>query len=294
MPTIRGLSTSGVEPHASTHKSGGSDPIKLDELAAPTDVTTLNVSTSAHGLTPKLPNDATKYLDGSGAYSVPAGSGGAGRYLLTTVKTSGTSITTGASTNTIRIRVQAGGGGGGGAASNTASPAGGGGAGGYAEKTFAVSPSTAYTYAIGAAGAGGTAGNNNGSVGGNSTFAVGATTVTASGGKGGIGSAGLASGGILVLGGAAAAVSTNGDLNASGAPGGYGTGMASGAAGSAASGAGGSCVFGAGGNSRNTQGTGAAGVGFGAGGSGGCSIANGGNVAGGAGLAGVIIIDEYS
>lgn len=41
-----------------------------------TDVTTGNVSTSKHGYAPKLPNDATKYLDGTGAYSVPSGGGG--------------------------------------------------------------------------------------------------------------------------------------------------------------------------------------------------------------------------
>ena len=41
------------------------------------DVTTANVSTSAHGFAPKAPNDATKYLDGTGSYSVPAGSTGA-------------------------------------------------------------------------------------------------------------------------------------------------------------------------------------------------------------------------
>lgn len=40
------------------------------------DVTTDNVSSSAHGFAPKLPNDATKYLDGTGAYSTPAGSSG--------------------------------------------------------------------------------------------------------------------------------------------------------------------------------------------------------------------------
>lgn len=57
--------------HATSHKSGGSDAIKLDELAAPTDVTTLNVSTTAHGLTPKLPNDAAKFLNGIGTYTVP-------------------------------------------------------------------------------------------------------------------------------------------------------------------------------------------------------------------------------
>ena len=62
--------------HASSHQSGGSDAIKLDDLAAPDDNTDLNVSTSAHGLAPKLPNDATQYLDGTGSYSVPAGGGG--------------------------------------------------------------------------------------------------------------------------------------------------------------------------------------------------------------------------
>ena len=40
------------------------------------DVTTNNVSTTKHGFAPKAPNDATKYLDGTGAYSVPP-SGGA-------------------------------------------------------------------------------------------------------------------------------------------------------------------------------------------------------------------------
>ena len=36
-------------------------------------VTTGNVSTSAHGFAPILPNDATKYLDGTGNYSTPPG-----------------------------------------------------------------------------------------------------------------------------------------------------------------------------------------------------------------------------
>jgi len=38
--------------------------------------TTNNVTTSAHGFAPILPNDATKYLDGTGAYTVPASGGG--------------------------------------------------------------------------------------------------------------------------------------------------------------------------------------------------------------------------
>lgn len=62
--------------HATTHKSGGGDAIKLDELAAPTDVTTLNASTTLHGLLKKLDNNAAHYMDGQGNWSTPAGSGG--------------------------------------------------------------------------------------------------------------------------------------------------------------------------------------------------------------------------
>lgn len=47
-----------------------------DALLSTSDVTTNNVSTSKHGFAPKAPNDATKYLDGTGAWSVPAGGGG--------------------------------------------------------------------------------------------------------------------------------------------------------------------------------------------------------------------------
>jgi hypothetical protein len=41
-----------------------------------TAITTNNVSITKHGYCPILPNDATKYLDGTGAWTVPAGSGG--------------------------------------------------------------------------------------------------------------------------------------------------------------------------------------------------------------------------
>ena len=57
--------------HAASHKSSGGDAIRLDELAAPTDVTTLNASASAHGLLPKLDNNAAHFLDGTGAWSAP-------------------------------------------------------------------------------------------------------------------------------------------------------------------------------------------------------------------------------
>jgi hypothetical protein len=60
-------------------RSDGTDPSWGQVVEADlnlTDLTTANVSTSKHGLAPKAPNDATKYLDGTGAYSVPAGGGG--------------------------------------------------------------------------------------------------------------------------------------------------------------------------------------------------------------------------
>lgn len=47
--------------------------VKDTDLAV-TDVVGNNVSIAAHGFAPKSPNDSTKFLDGTGAYSVPAGS----------------------------------------------------------------------------------------------------------------------------------------------------------------------------------------------------------------------------
>jgi len=60
--------------HAASHKSAGGDSIKLDELAAPTDIATLDSSITAHGLLKKLSNVATQYIDGTGNWTVPAGS----------------------------------------------------------------------------------------------------------------------------------------------------------------------------------------------------------------------------
>jgi hypothetical protein len=48
-----------------------------DAVLATSDITTNDVSTSKHGFAPKLPNDAAKFLDGVGAYSIP----GATNYL---------------------------------------------------------------------------------------------------------------------------------------------------------------------------------------------------------------------
>lgn len=218
---------------------------------------------------------------------------GPGNFIKSTALTSGTTHTTGPTTRKIKVRLQAGGGGGGGTASAGASSGAGAGgsAGGYAEKTFDVSPSTGYTYAIGAAGAAGAAGNNAGGAGGNTTFAVGATTVTANGGNGGAGSAASATVEAINAGASPPAVSTNGDVNASGAPGGASLRF-SGT--SAISGCGGSCLFGAGGRPVGSTTTGLNAIGFGAGGGGGSSIDGATDKAGGAGAAGIIVVEEYS
>ena len=59
--------------HAASHKSGGADAIKLDELAEPTDVTTLDASTSKHGLLKKLPGGTMNYLRADGTFAAPPG-----------------------------------------------------------------------------------------------------------------------------------------------------------------------------------------------------------------------------
>jgi hypothetical protein len=66
LPSGSGGSSSTVPLHAITHESGGIDEIPLDRLGAPSDVTTLNATTSAHGLLKKLSNVATQFLNGVG------------------------------------------------------------------------------------------------------------------------------------------------------------------------------------------------------------------------------------
>lgn len=57
--------------HAASHKSGGSDFIRLDEFAACTDNTNLNATTSAHGLLPKLGGGTTNFLRADGTWAPP-------------------------------------------------------------------------------------------------------------------------------------------------------------------------------------------------------------------------------
>lgn len=222
--------------------------------------------------------------------AVKAGTG-PGRLLKSTILTTGTSFVTTSLTTSIRVRVQGGGGGGGGCTSvaAAAAAAGGGGAGAYAERLFTVIPSTAYAYTIGAAGAGvsGAAGNN----GGSSTFVVGGVTVTAPGGTG----APVATAATTLTnraGGAGGVLATNGDWNAGGAPGEYGSVLIV-ATPILASGNGGSCIYGAGGLGIVAVGNGNNAAGFGAGGGGSATGASAVRT-GGNGGAGVICLEEFS
>ena len=225
------------------------------------------------------------YVPASTTIQVP------GRLLKTTTVTSGTTFTTGAATNSMRVRLMGGGGGGAGCTSvaGAASAGGGGGGGGYAEKLFAAAPNTAYTIAIGGGGAGNSgAGGSNG---GNTTFTAGGVTVTANGGTG----AAVATATTTLVayaGGAGAAVSTNGDFNGVGAPGEPGVTLLVSTP-IVASGSGGSSLWGDGGIGLTAVGNGNNGAGFGGGGGGAATGASTVRT-GGSGAAGAIIVDEYS
>jgi len=224
-----------------------------------------------------------------------------GRFVARQVLTSGTTYTpTNATVKQQWVRGWAGGGGGGGvtaAAAGQAVAAAGGGSGGYFERVYAIT--TTGTYAIGGAG---TAGANTGAVagtGGNTTFTDGTTLCTA---FGGVGAPAVIASGItaaVVLGGAGGAISTNGNLNVPGSPGGLGwrinntglTGQAIGGRGAASTGS----ATGSGGQERIASGAGNAATGTqGAGGGGAVALASGAAAIGGAGAQGMIIVDEFT
>lgn len=62
-------------PHHLEHQIGGSDPLRIDTLAAPLDIVNCNVSLSAHGLCPKLSGDPATFLDGTGVWRAPVAGG---------------------------------------------------------------------------------------------------------------------------------------------------------------------------------------------------------------------------
>lgn len=200
--------------------------------------------------------------------------------------TSGTAqtYTTPANCLWIKVRIWGGGGGGGGAATAAVSggAGGGGGAGGYSELII-TSPAATYTYTVGAAANGGSAGFNAGTAGNASSF----STLTANGGgAGGAGGTGTTT--ISSFGGGGGSAS-GGTINITGGYGGAGviigvTGIA---------GYGGGAAAGTSVGISTTTGAGVAGNAPGAGGSGGSSSNNSGNAAGGNGSAGLIVVEEF-
>lgn len=236
------------------------------------DVTTLNVSTTKHGFAPKAPNDATKYLDGTGAYSRP-GSSGVVRVKTQIFTSSGTYTP---STGMLYCQVECVGGGGNGGTSASTVGGGGGGGGAYGKSTIsAASIGASQSLTVGGSGSASSFGafltSGAGSAGSNA--------VSSQGGPGGAG--GTCTGAdLLIFGGA-----------------GQGAGSISGYQGG---GMGGSSVLGPGGGggaglqSPATSGPGANGSGYGGGGGGGGSANGGsGNSAGGSGAPGIVIVTEY-
>jgi hypothetical protein len=67
-----GGSSSDLIEHTHTGSTDGGL-LRLDTIAAPTDTTTRDSSTDAHGLLPKLDGVSTNFLNGTGAWSAPAG-----------------------------------------------------------------------------------------------------------------------------------------------------------------------------------------------------------------------------
>lgn len=65
--------------HATSHKSGGTDIVKINEFAAPTaNIPGTNSTTGANGTLRMLSGNATEYIDGTGNWSVPPGTAGTG------------------------------------------------------------------------------------------------------------------------------------------------------------------------------------------------------------------------
>lgn len=193
------------------------------------------------------------------------------------ILTSGTSYTT--PTNCTAIYVEAVGGGGGGGGGDKAVGGAGGGGGAYCAKYFTVTGNTAYSYAIGAGGAASPNAVANGSTGSNTTFTVGGTTITATGGPGGTGNA------VAAANATALVQSVNGDINGWPSIGfGYITSSQLGIS------VGGSSLFSSGFVVAGSK-AGANGVGFGSGASGGTGLSN---ALGGTGANGAIRIWEFT
>lgn len=211
--------------------------------------------------------------------------------IVQTFTASGTYTPT-AGMRVCKVTVVGAGGGSGGCAATAVTQvaaAGGGAAGGASIKTIsAATIGASQTVTIGAAGAAGAAGNNSGGTGG--TTSLGAL-LQATGGTGGAGSANITNADFSS--GGTGGVGSSGDINIAGQGGGFGASNV--AATSSAGGQGGSSILGGGAGSVKTTGStsGAAGGNFGGGASGSALGQSQSAVAGSAGAAGLVIVEEF-
>ena len=207
------------------------------------------------------------YLSGSGTYTTPS------------------------KVRAIYVECVGGGGGGGGVdgqGANSAAAARSGGGGAYCAKLI-TSPAATYTYAVGAGGAAGASGDNDGTVGGTTTFTGTGTSLNAGGGNQGLGHTGT-SGNSASLPGGTAGTATGGDINLAGSRGGA-RAILSGII--AAVSQQGDCPMFGGARAQSAENAGVAGLNFGCAGSGAATAGVTTNYAGGAGAAGTIRITEY-
>jgi hypothetical protein len=91
---LTAISTSGVPAAAQPAES---------DLSL-SDITTNDVSIARHGFAPKSPNDATRFLNGLGAYAVPAGSG-LTKYTTSWTAQTSVTVTHGLGTTAVIVQV---------------------------------------------------------------------------------------------------------------------------------------------------------------------------------------------
>lgn len=102
---LTGNVTAAAGSNATTIAAG----VVTEAMQVLADNTTNNVTTTKHGYAPKAPNDATKFLDGTGAWTVPA-SGGSAPRVISSIATNANpvTITNGAVSNFLSVSLPAG------------------------------------------------------------------------------------------------------------------------------------------------------------------------------------------
>jgi len=210
-----------TNPWVVTHSLGTTDVVVVVKIVSTGEIIegTVKVTDANHVSI----NFAFEDIPTTNQYAVTVLGGGSGvgvipptRLGFLIVKTSGTSYTPSANVKMIWVRGVGGGGGGAGALGGVsqASIGGSGGGGAYFEKFINNLGAGPFTYAIGAGGAAGIGTPTAGGNGGSTTFNDGVTLYTAGGGNGGTTMAAGSS--VVASGDGAGGVATNGDLNISG------------------------------------------------------------------------------